>query len=240
MLSQIIDKIEKDNFGLKLKIHFLEEALRKAGPGYNEIAMKENTDLKVDKVTIQRELARMKKALNQAERDVEAYRRHLEEVQEKAKGKHADENLRRQLEELKSDLATKNAEIKDLRQKLDVMEGKSEELDKIKVEIEDIEADLREKERLVDQRDDEIDKLKEQVSKDSEELDEVYAELEASKKRIEELEHGQSDSEKQSARLREADKELQEALQAKWQAQEDLEEVTTSPHRFMNVRVLTC
>ncbi|KAH8661399.1 microtubule associated-domain-containing protein, partial [Tricladium varicosporioides] len=47
--ENVIDKIEKENFGLKLKIHFLEEALRKAGPGFSEAALKENTDLKVDK-----------------------------------------------------------------------------------------------------------------------------------------------------------------------------------------------
>ncbi|KAG9236057.1 microtubule associated-domain-containing protein, partial [Amylocarpus encephaloides] len=47
--ENVIDKIEKENFGLKLKIHFLEEALRKAGPGFSEAALKENTELKVDK-----------------------------------------------------------------------------------------------------------------------------------------------------------------------------------------------
>ncbi|KAI0799323.1 microtubule associated-domain-containing protein [Xylaria sp. FL0064] len=47
--ENVIDKIEKENFGLKLKIHFLEEALRKTGPGFSEAALQENTELKVDK-----------------------------------------------------------------------------------------------------------------------------------------------------------------------------------------------
>ncbi|KAK3391573.1 microtubule associated-domain-containing protein, partial [Sordaria brevicollis] len=47
--ENVVNKIEKENFGLKLKIHFLEEALRKAGPGFSEAALKENTELKVDK-----------------------------------------------------------------------------------------------------------------------------------------------------------------------------------------------
>ncbi len=34
--------------------------MRKAGPGFSEAALKENTDLKVDKVTMQRELAKYK------------------------------------------------------------------------------------------------------------------------------------------------------------------------------------
>ncbi|KAG9243437.1 microtubule associated-domain-containing protein [Calycina marina] len=47
--ENVIDRVEKENFGLKLKIHFLEDALRKAGPGFSEAALKENTELKVDK-----------------------------------------------------------------------------------------------------------------------------------------------------------------------------------------------
>ncbi len=187
--------------------------------------MKENTDLKVDKVTIQRELARMKKALHQAQLDIDAYRCHLEEVQEKAKRKHSDETLLRELEELRNDIVVKDTEIGDLKQKLDAMEGDGEELDKLKGEIEDLEVDLRDKERVVDERDDEVNELKEQVCKDSEELDEVYAELEAGKKRIEELESERGESEKQSTRLKDAQEELQKALQAQRKAEEDLEEL---------------
>ncbi|TGO68612.1 hypothetical protein BOTNAR_0022g00200 [Botryotinia narcissicola] len=69
--ENVIDRIEKENFGLKLKIHFLEEALRKAGPGFSVAALKENTELKVDKVTMQRELQKFRKTLTAAEKDVE-------------------------------------------------------------------------------------------------------------------------------------------------------------------------
>ncbi|KAL7932430.1 hypothetical protein V8C35DRAFT_323012 [Trichoderma chlorosporum] len=61
--ENVIDKIEKENFGLKLKIQFLNDALMKAGPGYNEAALKENTELKVEKITMQRELQRLKKQI---------------------------------------------------------------------------------------------------------------------------------------------------------------------------------
>ncbi|KAL2057771.1 hypothetical protein ABVK25_002155 [Lepraria finkii] len=223
--ENIIDKIEKENFGLKLKIHFLEDSLRKSGPGFNEAALKENTDLKVDRVTLQKDLARCKKTLSQAERDLMAYRRHVEELQDKAKRKYADESLRQELEELKNDVAKKEAEIEDLRQRLDSAEGNSDELEKLKGDIEDIEADLREKERSICQRDDEIDKLKEQVNKDSEELDEVYAELEIGKKRIEELEDGREDFERKKAQLSGAKEELQQALEEKRKVEEELDEL---------------
>lgn len=38
---QIIDEIKKENFGLKLKIVFMEERLKKLGPEHNEEAIKE-------------------------------------------------------------------------------------------------------------------------------------------------------------------------------------------------------
>lgn len=187
--------------------------------------MKENTDLKVDRITLQKELARSKKTLSQAERDLDAYRRHIEGLQENAKRMHADETLREELEDLKNDAARKELEIEDLRRRLDTTGEDEAELEKLKGEVEDLEADLREKDRLIDQRDDEIDKLKDQVGKDTEELDEVYAELEVGKKRIEEFEDNREDSDKTIAMLRETKEELQQALEDKRKAEEDLDEV---------------
>lgn len=208
-----------------MKIHFLEESLRKSGPGFNEAALKENTDLKVDQVTIKRELGQCKKSLSAAEREVETFKRHVEDLQERAKRKHADETLRQQLEDLKSDLAAKESEIEDLRQRLENAEGDGEELEKLRGEVDDLEADLREKDRIIEDRDDEIDKLKEKSTKDSDEFNEVCAELEASKKRIGDLEQEQGDFAERAAKLREAQDSLQEALDAKQKAEDDLDEV---------------
>ena len=187
--------------------------------------MKENTDLKVDRITLHKELARCKKMLTQAERDVEAYKRHVEEVQEKAKRRHADESLKQELENLKGELVAKGSEISDLRQKLGAAEGNGEELEKVKGDIIDLEADLCEKDRLIDERDDQIDRLKEQVKKDSDELDDVYVELEVGRRRIEDLERQQEVSSEQAAKLREAQNELKETLEAKQKVEGDLDEV---------------
>ena len=208
-----------------MKIHFLEESLRKSGPGFNEAALKENTDLKVDKVTIQKELRQCRKNLSAAEREVETCKGHLADLQEKAKRKHADETLRQQLEDLKGQLVAKESEIEDLRQRLENAEGDGEELEKLKGDIEELEADLREKDRIIEERDDEIDRLKEQSRKDSDEFNEMCNELEASRKRIENLEQEQGDSAQQVAKLREVQDELEDALEAKQKAEEDLDEV---------------
>ena len=208
-----------------MKIHFLEESLRKSGPGFNEAALKENTDLKVDKVTIQKELRQCRKKLSGAEREVEIFKLHVEDLQDKAKRKHADETLRQQLEDLKSDLAAKESNIEGLRHRLKAADVDGEELEKLRGDIEDLEADLREKDRIIEERDDEIDKLKEQSRKDSDEFNEVCVELEASRKRIEDLAKEQGESAQHAANLREAQDDLQDALEAKQKAEEDLDEV---------------
>jgi chromosome segregation ATPase len=208
MVTQIINKVEKENFGLKLKIHFLEESLRKAGPGFNEAALRENTDLKVDKITMQKELVRAKKTLSQAERDLEAYHLHLQGVQEDLKRKHVDKGLREELESLRSKVTSKEIEVRELHQKLEIADNNVGALEKCREDIEELEADLREKDRLTEERDEENDRLKAQARKDSEELEEIYEELEAGKRQIEDLEERQNSSTEQAAKLEATQKEL--------------------------------
>jgi peptidoglycan hydrolase CwlO-like protein len=153
--SQIINKIEKENFGLKLKIHYLEDALRKSGPGYNEAALKENTELKVNKVTMQKELHRYRKTLGAAERDLEQYRQQILEIQERAKRKYEDDELREALERLQGELDDKDVEVQELREKLEKAE-RQEDIERLKESLGDLEADLREKDRVIGEREDEI------------------------------------------------------------------------------------
>lgn len=161
--ENVIDKIEKENFGLKLKIHFLEEALRKAGPGFSEAALKENTELKVDKVTMQRELQRYKKHLTSAEKDLETYRQQLAEMQELARKKQGSHENTGELNRLRHDLEEKDADIEDLQQQLQSDRQALDRVERLQDEIGDLEADLREKERAISERDDELDSLKAKV-----------------------------------------------------------------------------
>lgn len=180
--ENVIDKIEKENFGLKLKIHFLEEALRKAGPGFSEAALKENTELKVDKVTMQRELQRYKKHLTSAEKDLENFRQQMAQMQELAKRKHSSHDNSAELEKLRRDLEDKNADLEDMQQQLRSDRQNIDEVEKLQDEIGDLEADLREKERAISERDDELDDLRSQVRRADEqghdEVDKLRDEVE--------------------------------------------------------------
>ncbi|KFH43776.1 hypothetical protein ACRE_054720 [Hapsidospora chrysogenum ATCC 11550] len=182
--ENVIDRIEKENFGLKLKIHFLEEALRKTGPGFSEAALKENTELKVDKVTMQRELHKYKKHLTTAERDLESYRQQMMELQEKAKRKHVDENQRAEMDELRRILEEREDEVKELQRRLSEGQNDQDRVEKLQDDIADLEADLREKDRLLSERDDELEDLRDTVGKADdqgqiEKLQDDIADLEA-------------------------------------------------------------
>ena len=205
---------------------------------------------------MQKELVRAKKTLSQAERDLEAYRLHLQTAQEDLKRRHADNEMREEMEFLRRQVTSKDAEVKELQLKLQDAESNAEALQKCHGDIEDLEADLREKDRVIDERDEENDRLKAQAKKDSEELDEIYEELEAGKKQIEDFEGRQGNSTEQAKKLEEAQTELHlvrhnlqelqgrvadaeaaartskedaaEALDARHKAEDDLEEVSLS------------
>ena len=208
-----------------MKIHFLDETLKKAGPGYHEAALKENTDLKVDRITLQKELAQARKTLTRAERELEQYRLHLQEVQKDIQRKHIDEDLRRELESLKESVAAKDVEIDGLRRKVSTADRNEEEIEKLRGDIEDLEAESREKDRAVEGHEDEIDRLKERLEKDSDELASLREDLESEKKRNDDLEDAQDEKAKQAEQVAEMRQELKDALEAKEQAVNDLQEV---------------
>lgn len=189
--ENVIDRIEKENFGLKLKIHFLEDALRKAGPGFSEAALRENTELKVDKVTMQRELLRYKKHLNSAENDLESHRQQIIQVQEQARKKGASEAQRAEMEQLRRQLEEKNEDINDLQRQLDSAKDTNGEVERLKDDVADLEAELREKERAIDQHDDELDELRlklEQAEDDAKDSRRQMEDLERKARKSGELE----------------------------------------------------
>ncbi len=157
---------------MKLKIHFLEESLSKSGSGLNEAALKENTALKVDRVTLQKDLSRAKATLGNAERELETYRRHLQAVQEEMKRKHADEDLREELEVLRSEVASKTSEVLDLKQRLECGENKEEEIDRLHDMLSETEEQLRTSQHGQIMSDEKVQALEDEVaSKVSEILD---------------------------------------------------------------------
>ncbi|KAL4956464.1 microtubule associated-domain-containing protein [Aspergillus filifer] len=181
--EKIIDKLDKDNFGLKLKIHFLQEQLEKAGPAYNQAALMENTELKVSKLTMQRDISRYKKGLQQAERDLEAYRQQFQELKEKMRRKHMDETVQREMESMREELESRDQRVRQLEEQLrEAKDSQSDEMDKLRDDIEDLEASLREKDRTIEEREEEIEELKDKDSQESDALSELWKRKSAPKR----------------------------------------------------------
>jgi chromosome segregation ATPase len=224
--ENVIDRIEKENFGLKLKIHFLEDALRKAGPGFSEAALKENTELKVDKVTMQRELHRYKKHLTAAERDLETYRQQMLELQEKAKRKYADENARAEMDKLQQQVEDRDAQIEELQRQLEeAQNGDSDQIGKLHDDIGDLEAEIRAKDGQIDERDEEIEDLKEKLDEAEERVKDAERKVIASEEvdgQKEDLEH---DIRRLEEQLDEANEKAEDAIAEKKRAEEDLAEL---------------
>ncbi|OGM45791.1 spindle-pole body protein (Pcp1) [Aspergillus bombycis] len=213
--EKIIDKLDKDNFGLKLKIHYLQEQLEKAGPSYNQAALKENTELKVSKLTMQRDISRYKKSLQQAERDLEAYRVQFQELREKVRRGQLDETSQREMNLMREELESKDHRVRELQEELrDAKDRQSEEIEKLRDEIEDLEASLREKERTIDERDEELEELKDKDSKENGALAELESELQRAKEQMEELQDS----------LDQAKSEAREARESESRARSDKEE----------------
>lgn len=198
--ENVIDRIEKENFGLKLKIHFLEEALRKAGPGFSEAALKENTELKVDKVTMQREMHRQKKQLIVTEREVETLRSQITEMHEKLEHHAADSHLRDEVNQLRQELEERDGDVQDLRQKLNEERDNNDQLAELQDNIEDLQADVREKDRQLTHREDELEAMKDKLEEAEERVKDAEhkagqqneddnEELEEAKETIQDLEH---------------------------------------------------
>ncbi|KJR80060.1 spindle-pole body protein (Pcp1) [Sporothrix schenckii 1099-18] len=224
--ENVIDRIEKENFGLKLKIHFLEEALRKAGPGFSDEALKENTELKVDKVTLQRELQRCKKLLISAEQNLETYRQEMLSMQEKIEVRQADEVLHAELERLRDELAAKDADIEELQRKVD------EQSENAREEIEDLEADLREKDRIISQKEEELEDFQVSMEARMEENRERIAELEEKANSSDKLDEAKETIDDLEADIRRLEQQvddmkdkLDEAVTERKRAEEDLEEL---------------
>ncbi|KAK8120070.1 hypothetical protein PG999_004190 [Apiospora kogelbergensis] len=230
--ENVIDRIEKENFGLKLKIHFLEEALRKAGPGFGEAALKENTELKVDKFTMQRDLQKYKKQLANAEADLETYSKQILEVQERAKKKYADEGMRREAEKLRTELDGKDAEIEELHRRLDDGNQDADRVEQLQDDIGDLQADLRQKEREVGEREEELEVIQDDAVQKWKSAEQRIADLEQQLRSNDSLDEAKETIEDLEANVRHLEQQiddikdqLQEAVADKKRAEENLQEL---------------
>ena len=222
-----MEQLDKEIFSLKMRCYYLEEALKKSGKDFNQKALEENTNLKVDKLTLERDMRSYRKQLRNTEKELENCRQRMEEYLEKLKQSNADESLRAELDRLGQIVDEKDAQIRNLEAAADSKDNHEQEVQALKDSIADLEHELRQKDQELDEKDDQIDQLK-QASNSPEEEEELRRELEDRDDEIKSLQDAlRTTSSESDRKLREKDR----ALELKDDEVRDLEKELENANR---------
>ncbi|KAF3926392.1 hypothetical protein AA313_de0204038 [Arthrobotrys entomopaga] len=198
--EKIIDDIKKENFSLKLKIFFLDDKLNKLGPEFNDIAIRENIEMKVEHTTLRAELKRLKKALLDSEKLVMELQGDAQSAQANAQQRLADNQ--------KSE--ADNARIKDL---LAELEDKNSQLDMLRDENDRLRLELQDRDGTEREDAEAIETLNRRVAELEGEKEDLEADIRA---KDEQLDNRHDSQDKESEHLRDRIRELEEELQAKY------------------------
>lgn len=200
----------------------MEEQLQKAGPEYNNDALKENRELKVLRLTMQRDISRYRKSLQQAEKDLEDYQLQLVELKEKSWREQADQTVQREMDMMREELESRDLELREARDELrHIKDTQSQETDKLRDDIEDLEASSREKDRLLEEREEELEDLKRNAEENGA-ASELQLELDRAKEQMQELHDSLA---RAKSETRESVDAARQAIEEKDRAEEDLREL---------------
>ncbi|KAK7023033.1 Cnn-1N domain-containing protein [Favolaschia claudopus] len=104
-----IDNLKKENFNIKLRVHFLEERLAQLAPDQIDAALKQNISLKIEVQQRGMELKKLKKLVLELERE-------LDRLQRAGAGSHRSSNRDRE-RELEEKLEERDRELRELRRR---------------------------------------------------------------------------------------------------------------------------
>ncbi len=115
----------------------------------------------MDKVTLQKDLTRIRKQLVASERDAELMRQQALESQERHERDQADREQQDEITALREALAARESEVHDLRRQqkdADTMSAAADdgEVQRLKHDLEDLEAELRQKDLALEAKEDEL------------------------------------------------------------------------------------
>ncbi|KAH9923702.1 uncharacterized protein BXZ73DRAFT_50841 [Epithele typhae] len=207
-----IDALKKENFNIKLKVHFLEERLAQLAPDQIDAALKQNINLKIEVQQRGMELKKLKKLMLEAQRALDQLQRsggadsRARELEEKLeerereirglrrrRGPGADDGLLRELE-------ARNAELEEeLENVRALLEENTDELERMR-ELAEARGDhsshgdsrwRRQVQGLEGDNGDlraRVEELEEEVAQRADEREDLMDELEAARLELEDLE----------------------------------------------------
>ncbi|KAK9238684.1 hypothetical protein V1525DRAFT_400238 [Lipomyces kononenkoae] len=174
--EKAIDEIQKENFGLKLRIFFLMQQLKATTPEALGGTLQQNVEMKAEQVAMKTELTKLKKQLTESEGKVAQLTADIAADLSSHEGLTDDEKVRLQqllmdnkktndeLFDARVEIQNLQKEMEDYRAQLDESDGERPEVQELKAAIEKLE--------------DEIDRLKEETHSLNDELDEKDRQLE--------------------------------------------------------------
>jgi predicted nucleic acid-binding Zn-ribbon protein len=178
-ILQHIDNLKKENFNIKLRVHFLEERLAQLAPDQIDAALKQNINLKIEVQQRGMEMKKLKKLVLSLEHE-------LERLQRGAGGSRGRER------ELEEKLDEREWELQELRRRRSGHGDDDEALREAEARNAELEEDLENARGLLEDNMDEIERLKEIVERrgDDSVNDGVNGESRRDrlKRRVEELE----------------------------------------------------
>ncbi|CCM00141.1 uncharacterized protein FIBRA_02168 [Fibroporia radiculosa] len=198
-----IDSLKKENFNIKLKVHFLEERLAQLAPDQIDAALKQNINLKIEVQQRGVEMKKLKKLVLELERELERLQRGSGGAQTRAR------DLEEKLEE-------RERELRELRRRRGMGPDDSA-LKEVEARNAELEEELENVRGLLEENADEMERLKELVERRA---DESMGDGRADRwrRRVQELE-----DENEELRLKMDD--LEELVTRKEDEKEDLADV---------------
>ncbi|KAH6904341.1 hypothetical protein BKA70DRAFT_530754 [Coprinopsis sp. MPI-PUGE-AT-0042] len=152
-----IDNLKKENFNIKLRVHFLEDQLAKLAPDQMEAIVKQNINLKIEVQQRGMELKKLKKLLLSLERE-------LERLQRGGAGPGTGASARER--ELERRLEEKERELEELRRRrVEREEDEDELLREAESRNAELEEQLESVRGLLEDNMDEIERLKDLVQR---------------------------------------------------------------------------
>jgi chromosome segregation ATPase len=158
---QHIDNLKKENFNIKLKVHFLEERLAQLAPDQVEAALKQNINLKIEVQQRGMELKKVRKLVLELENELQRVQR----------GDAARSSRERDLEAL---LEKRAHETRELRRRLTSDSGQDDAaLREAEERNAELEEELENVRHLLEENMDELERLKDIVEQRGEATDGV-------------------------------------------------------------------
>ncbi|KAJ2911777.1 hypothetical protein MD484_g8639, partial [Candolleomyces efflorescens] len=113
-----IDNLKKENFSIKLRVHFLEDQLARLAPDQMEAALKQNINLKIEVQQRGMEIKKLKKLVLSLEHELERLQRVGAASSSTGGGSGGGTTSQRE-RELEEKLAQRDLEIRELRRRLE-------------------------------------------------------------------------------------------------------------------------